>query len=150
MDAGPWIVVAVIVIFALVAFALSRSRRGKTVDQTVAGQPTAAMTVSFQWLGPKGGIAEVRARNEGPAGATDVSLDVWAVLGGARVEVERSPDKADEPKADVLNRGESVMVRLVFGQAPPRPEDLSYRLEFNDGRGERQRLEDRVPILWLT
>ena len=85
----------------------------------------------------------VIARNEGPADASNVVLEVWGVRDGERVEIAPI-DGGSRGSASLLRPSESVSMDLAFTFGTPGPADLRYRIEWTDGMGTKEQ-EGEVP-----
>lgn len=105
---------------------------------------TATFTVTFAFRDSAKTWARIIARNNGPALARSVQLDVWGVGADGRAEVDRVKGQ-DHHEAESLQPSESVHVAVAFSMASPGPEDLRYRLTWVDGRAE-QAEEKQVPL----
>lgn len=88
--------------------------------------------------------ARILATNQGEATARNVRLEVWGARGGGHQEVEPLGG-TDFRNADQLQPGESVHVGVVFTFASPQPEDLRYRVSWEDDQGE-QEIEGQLPL----
>lgn len=88
--------------------------------------------------------ARILATNHGQAVARNVRLEVWGARDGGHQEIEPLGG-TDYRNANQLQPGESVHVGIVFTLASPQPEDLRYRVSWEDDRGE-QEIEGQLPV----
>lgn len=93
---------------------------------------TAEWSVRFAFRDSAETRGRVIARNEGPAPASAVSLEVWAARGGNRVEIEPLRGGDQGPTA-LVEQGGSVHLDFAFDLATPNPEDWFYLLRWTDG-----------------
>jgi len=76
--------------------------------------------------------------------ARNVRLEVWGIRDGGHQEIELLGG-TDYRNASQLQPGESVHLGVVFSLASPQPEDLRYRVSWEDDQGE-QEIEGQVPL----
>ena len=88
--------------------------------------------------------ARILATNHGEAMARNVRLEVWGIRDGGHQEIELLGG-TDYRNASQLQPGESVHLGAVFSLASPQPEDLRYRVSWEDDQGE-QEIEGQVPL----
>ena len=88
--------------------------------------------------------ARILATNHGEAMARNVRFEVWGARDGGHQEIEPLGG-TDYRNANQLQPGESVHVGVVFTLASPQPEDLRYRVSWEDDQGE-QEIEGQVPV----
>lgn len=105
---------------------------------------SANFTISFAYRDSAHTWARILATNRGEATARNVRLEVWGARDGGHQEIDPLGG-TDYRNADKLQPGESVHVGVVFTLASPQPEDLQYRVSWEDDRGE-QEIEGRVPL----
>lgn len=128
-------------------FAWEREKRSEESERERKAEElsrTAAFTLIFAYRDSSRTWARVIARNNGPAAARDVELDIWGDRGDGRVEVDRVKGQ-DYGVADLLRPGETVHVAIAFTMGSPSAEDLRYRLTWTDGCGA-QADERQVPV----
>ena len=121
--------------------------RGLTAAEREAAEEharSANFAIRFAYRDSAHTWARILATNRGEATARNVRMEIWGERDGGRQEVEPIGG-TDYRNAIRLQPGEGVHVGVVFTLASPQPEDLRYRVSWEDDRGE-QEIEGRVPL----
>lgn len=105
---------------------------------------SAKFVVRFAYRDSAHTWARILATNHGEAVARNVRLEVWGARDGGHQEIEPLGG-TDYQNANQLQPGESVHVGVVFTLASPQPEDLRYRVSWEDDQGA-QEIEGQVPV----
>lgn len=124
----------------LEARGLAAAEREETEEQA----RSANFEIRFAYRDSAHTWARILATNRGEATARNVRLEVWGARDGGRQEIEPLGG-TDYRDANTLQPGESAHVGVVFTLASPQPEDLRYRVLWEDDRGE-QEIDGQVPL----